>query len=68
MDMTQDIGAGPYAVPYRRRPMTFKVDDKEYLKRERAIANTGGPVHGSYRQDELGSSRTHARHSLVWGR
>lgn len=37
MDMTQDIGAGPYAVPYRWRPMTFKVDDKEYLN-ERAIA------------------------------
>lgn len=37
MDMTQDIGAGPYAVPYRWRPMTFKVDGVEYLN-ERAIA------------------------------
>lgn len=37
MDMTQDIGAGPYKVPYRWRPMTFKVDGKEYLN-ERAIA------------------------------
>lgn len=37
MDMTKDIGAGPYAVPYRWRPMTFKVDGKEYLN-ERAIA------------------------------
>ena len=37
MDMTKDIGAGPFAVPYRWRPMTFKVDDKEYLN-ERAIA------------------------------
>ncbi|MDE6062202.1 MAG: C69 family dipeptidase [Duncaniella sp.] len=37
MDMTQDIGAGPYAVPYRWRPMTFTVDGKEYLN-ERAIA------------------------------
>lgn len=37
MDMTQDIGAGPYSVPYRWRPMTFKVDGKEYLN-ERAIA------------------------------
>ncbi len=36
MDMTQDIGAGPYKVPYRWRPMTFKVDGKEYLN-ERAI-------------------------------
>lgn len=37
MDMTQDIGAGPFGVPYRWRPMTFKVDGKEYLN-ERAIA------------------------------
>ena len=37
MDMTQDVGAGPYKVPYRWRPMTFKVDGKEYLN-ERAIA------------------------------
>ncbi len=36
-DMTQDVGAGPYAVPYRWRPMTFKVDGKEYTH-ERAIA------------------------------
>ena len=26
-DMTEDVGAGPYKVPYRWRPMTFKVDD-----------------------------------------
>lgn len=37
MDMTTDIGAGPYNVPYRWRPMTFKVDGKEYLN-ERATA------------------------------
>ena len=37
MDMTQDIGAGPYAVPYRWRPMTWTVDSIEYLN-ERAIA------------------------------
>ncbi len=37
MDMTKDIGAGPFAVPYRWRPMTFKVDGVEYLN-ERAIA------------------------------
>ncbi len=35
--MTEDAGAGPYAVPYRWRPMTFKVDGKEYTN-ERAIA------------------------------
>ena len=37
MDMTQDIGAGGNALPYRWRPMGFKADGKEYLN-ERAIA------------------------------
>ena len=37
MDMTQDIGAGGNALPYRWRPMEYKVDDKTYLN-ERAIA------------------------------
>ena len=37
LDMTKDAGAGPYKVPYRWRPMTFKVDGVEYTN-ERAIA------------------------------
>lgn len=37
MDMTQDIGAGGNVLPYRWRPMGFKVDGKEYIN-ERAIA------------------------------
>ena len=37
LDMTKDAGAGPYKVPYRWRPMNFKVDGKEYVN-ERAIA------------------------------
>ncbi len=37
MDMTKDVGAGPYSSPYRWRPMTFKVDGVEYLN-ERATA------------------------------
>jgi len=37
MDMTKDLGAGPFECPYRWRPMHFTVDDKEYLN-ERAIA------------------------------
>lgn len=36
-DMTQDVGAGPYHVPYRWRPMEFEVNGKKYLH-ERAIA------------------------------
>ena len=37
MDMTQDIGAGGNALPYRWRPMGFEHDGKEYIN-ERAIA------------------------------
>lgn len=36
-NMTSDIGAGPWDLPYRFRPMTFKVDGVEYTN-ERAIA------------------------------
>lgn len=37
MDMTQDVGAGGNALPYRWRPMTWKSEGKTYLN-ERAIA------------------------------
>lgn len=37
LDMTKDIGAGPFDVPYRWRPLTYTVDGKEYTH-ERAIA------------------------------
>lgn len=37
MDMTQDVGAGPFACPYRWRPMGFTVDGKEYVH-ERATS------------------------------
>lgn len=30
-DMSQDPGAGPWGLPYRWRPMTWKVDGKEYF-------------------------------------
>lgn len=36
-DMTCDIGAGPFKVPYRWRPMEFEVDSVKYIH-ERAIA------------------------------
>ena len=36
-DMTKDIGAGPYQLPYRWRPLTWKVDDVEYCN-ERATS------------------------------
>ena len=37
MDMTQDIGAGGNALPYRWRPMGFEYEGKKYIN-ERAIA------------------------------
>ncbi len=37
LDMSQDIGAGPYALPYRWRPLTWTVDGQKYLN-ERAVA------------------------------
>lgn len=37
MDMTKDLGAGPFACPYRWRPMGFKVNGQEYVH-ERATS------------------------------
>jgi len=37
LDMTKDPGAGPYQLPYRWRPMTWKVDSVAYCH-ERAIS------------------------------
>ena len=37
LDMSKDVGAGPYHLPYRWRPLTWKVDGVEYCN-ERATA------------------------------
>lgn len=37
LDMTRDIGAGPYELPYRWRPLTWKVGEKQFLN-ERATS------------------------------
>ena len=37
LDMTKDLGAGPNQLPYRWRPMTWKVDSVDYCH-ERAIS------------------------------
>jgi dipeptidase len=37
LDMTKDVGAGPFKLPYRWRPLTFKVDSADYVN-ERAIS------------------------------
>ncbi len=36
-DMTKDIGAGPFQLPYRWRPLTWQVDSVEYCN-ERAVS------------------------------
>lgn len=58
LDMRKDIGAGGFELPYRWRPMTFKVGDKTYMN-ERAIATqqTGFWMLGQARNwlpDEIG--------------
>ncbi len=37
LDMTTDIGAGPYELPYRWRPLVWKAGDKRYFH-ERAVS------------------------------
>ena len=37
LDMTSDVGAGPYGLPYRWRPLTWEVDGVEYFN-ERAVS------------------------------
>ncbi len=37
MDMTKDLGAGPYECPYRWRPMSWEIDGQEYTH-ERATS------------------------------
>jgi dipeptidase len=37
LDLSQGVGAGPFALPYRWRPLEFEVDGQKYLN-ERAIS------------------------------
>lgn len=37
LDMTEDVGAGPYKLPYRWRPMRWEVDGKRHFH-ERAVS------------------------------
>ncbi len=42
LDMSVDVGAGPFHCPYRMRPLTFEVDGKTYLnERTTATQQTG---------------------------
>lgn len=41
-DMSKDVGAGPFGLPYRWRPMTWEVDGKQYCnERTTATQQTG---------------------------
>ena len=55
MDMTTDIGAGGHHLPYRWRPMYFKVDDIEYCnERATATQQTGFWLCGQARENKVG--------------
>jgi dipeptidase len=42
LDMAKDIGAGPFGLPYRWRPLTWKYEEKEYFhERTTATQQTG---------------------------
>ena len=61
-DMTTDVGAGPFKVPYRWRPMEFEVDSVKYVH-ERPIATqqTGWSFVAQLRSDLPGYLR-----GLLW--
>ena len=61
-DMTEDIGAGPFKVPYRWRPSTFEVDGKSYYQ-ERAIATQQT---GYSFVAEINGNRPEAIKGLMW--
>lgn len=49
-DMSKDLGAGPHALPYRWRPMTWKYNGKEYFhERTTATQQTGFSFIGQMR-------------------
>ena len=55
MNMTTDIGAGGHHLPYRWRPMYFKVDGVEYCnERATATQQTGFWLCGQARKDKVG--------------
>ena len=62
MDMTKDIGAGPFNVPYRWRPLTYKVDGVEYTH-ERAIATQQT---GFSFVADINNARPDAMRGILW--
>lgn len=62
LDMTGDIGAGPFDSPYRWRPLTYKVDGKTYTH-ERAIATQQT---GFSFVSDMNGSRHPAMKGIMW--
>jgi len=62
LDMTKDIGAGPFDVPYRWRPMSYTVDGKEYTH-ERAIATQQT---GFSFVADMNAKRPEAMRGILW--
>ncbi len=62
LTMLDDIGAGPFDVPYRWRPMTFEVDGKNYTH-ERAIATQQT---GFSFVADMNSARHDAMKGILW--
>ncbi len=42
LDMSQDIGAGPYGLPYRWRPLTWKYEGEEYFNERVTVTQQTG--------------------------
>lgn len=42
LDMTQDVGAGPFGLPYRWRPLTWKYQDQEYFNERVTVTQQTG--------------------------
>ena len=50
LDITKDLGAGPYTMPYRPSPLSFKVDEQEYFnERPTSTQQTGFTFVGQMR-------------------
>lgn len=62
LDMTKDIGAGPFVSPYRWRPMEYTVDGQTYTH-ERAIATQQT---GFSFVADLDASRHRAMKGILW--
>lgn len=62
LDMTKDVGAGPFKVPYRWRPMSYFVDSVEYTH-ERAIATQQT---GFSFVADMNAKRPEAMRGILW--